>query len=73
MRANLTLAIAYCCEWGDNSSEFGKLKTVAPLVGYMNSKNKAVLKGVCIAMYHLSKDPINCVTMHNCGIIKVYI
>ncbi|KAF7415190.1 hypothetical protein HZH68_003679 [Vespula germanica] len=70
LRANLTLAIAYCCEWGDNSSEFGKLRTVAPLVGYMNSKNKSVLKGVCIAMYHLSKDPINCVTMHNCGIIK---
>ncbi|XP_046832471.1 armadillo repeat-containing protein gudu isoform X2 [Vespa crabro] len=70
LRANLTLAIAYCCEWNDNSSEFGKLKIIAPLVGYMNTKNKVVLKGVCIAMYHLSKDPMNCVTMHSCGIIK---
>ncbi|KAI4496970.1 hypothetical protein M0802_007918 [Mischocyttarus mexicanus] len=70
LRANLTLAIAYCCEWGENSAEFGKLNAVAPLVGYMNSKNKNVLKGVCIAMYHLSKDPMNCVKMHSCGIIK---
>ncbi|XP_035743717.1 armadillo repeat-containing protein gudu-like isoform X2 [Vespa mandarinia] len=70
LRANLTLAIAYCCEWDDNSSEFGKLKIIAPLVGYMNTKNQVVLKGVCIAMYHLSKDPMNCVTMHSCGIIK---
>ncbi|KAL2717698.1 armadillo repeat-containing protein gudu isoform X1 [Vespula squamosa] len=70
LRANLTLAIAYCCESGDNSTEFGKLRIVAPLVNYMNTKNKAVLKGVCIAMYHLSKDPMNCVTMHSCGIIK---
>ncbi|XP_047343609.1 outer dynein arm-docking complex subunit 2 isoform X2 [Vespa velutina] len=70
LRANLTLAIAYCCEWDDNSSEFGKHKIIAPLVGYMNTKNKVVLKGVCIAMYHLSKDAMNCVTMHSCGIIK---
>ncbi|KAK2589161.1 hypothetical protein KPH14_001979 [Odynerus spinipes] len=70
LRANLTLAIAYCCEWNTNSYEFGKLNAVAPLIGYMTSKNKDVLKGVCIAMYHLSKEPMNCVTMHSCGIIK---
>lgn len=71
MRANLTLAIAYCCEWDRNNYEFGKLNAVAPLVNYMTSKNKDVLKGVCIAVYHLSKEPLNCVTMHTCGVIKV--
>ncbi|XP_020288030.1 armadillo repeat-containing protein 4 [Pseudomyrmex gracilis] len=70
LRANLTLAIAYCCEWGQNNYEFGKLNAVAPLVNYMTSKNKDVLKGVCIAVYHLSKEPLNCVTMHTCGVIK---
>ncbi|KAL6425535.1 hypothetical protein ACFW04_009589 [Cataglyphis niger] len=70
LRANLTLAIAYCCEWDRNSYEFGKLNAVAPLVNYMTSKNKDVLKGVCIAVYHLSKEPLNCVTMHTCGVIK---
>ncbi|EFN73929.1 Armadillo repeat-containing protein 4 [Camponotus floridanus] len=70
LRANLTLAIAYCCEWDRNSYEFGKLNAVAPLVNYMSSKNKDVLKGVCIAVYHLSKEPLNCVTMHTCGVIK---
>ncbi|KAG7212015.1 hypothetical protein KM043_011210 [Ampulex compressa] len=70
LRANLTLAIAYCSEWGDNNYEFGKLNAVAPLINYMSSKNKKVLKGVCIAAYHLSKEPINCVTMHSCGVIK---
>ncbi|KAG5316169.1 ARMC4 protein, partial [Acromyrmex insinuator] len=70
LRANLTLAIAYCCDWNRNSYEFGKLNAVAPLVNYMTSKNKNVLKGVCIAVYHLSKEPLNCVTMHTCGVIK---
>ncbi|XP_011152258.1 armadillo repeat-containing protein gudu [Harpegnathos saltator] len=70
LRANLTLAIAYCCEWNRNSYEFGKLNAVAPLVNYMTSKNKSVLKGVCIAVYHLSKEPLNCVTMHTCSVIK---
>lgn len=72
LRANLTLAIAYCCEWDRNNYEFGKLNAVAPLINYMTSKNKDVLKGVCIAVYHLSKEPLNCVTMHTCGVIKVF-
>jgi len=71
LRANLTLAIAYCSEWKDNNYEFGKLNVVPSLVGYMTSKNKDVLKGTCIAIYHLSKDPLNCITMHTCGVIKV--
>ncbi|RLU19652.1 hypothetical protein DMN91_008209 [Ooceraea biroi] len=70
LRANLTLAIAYCSEWNRNNYEFGKLNAVAPLINYMTSKNKDVLKGVCIAVYHLSKEPLNCVTMHTCGVIK---
>ncbi|XP_043282082.1 armadillo repeat-containing protein gudu [Venturia canescens] len=70
LRANLTLAIAFCCEWGQNNYEFGRLNAVAPLVSYANSKNKDVLKGVCIAFYHLSKEPLNCITMHTCGVIK---
>jgi len=71
LRANLALAIAYCAEWKDNNYEFGKLNVVTPLVSYMNSKNKDVLKGSCIAIYHLSKEPLNCITMHTCGVIKV--
>ncbi|XP_023288115.1 armadillo repeat-containing protein gudu isoform X2 [Orussus abietinus] len=70
LRANLALAIAYCCEWGQNNYEFGKLNTVAPLVNYMTSQNPDVLKGACIAFYHLSKEPLNCVTMHTCGVVK---
>ena len=37
----------------------------------MTSENKAVLRGVCIAAYHLSKEPMNCITMHTAGVIKV--
>ncbi|XP_076620021.1 armadillo repeat-containing protein gudu [Colletes latitarsis] len=70
LRANLTLAIAYCSEWGQNNYKFGQLNAVAPFVTYMTSKNKDVLRGVCIAAYHLSKDPTNCITMHTSGIIK---
>ena len=71
MRANLTLAIAHCCEWGENNFKFGQLQAVAPLISYMTSKNKDVLRGVCIATYHLSREPMNCITMHSAGIIKV--
>ncbi|XP_076248300.1 armadillo repeat-containing protein gudu [Calliopsis andreniformis] len=70
LRANLTLAIAYCSEWGENNYKFGQLNAVAPLVNYMTSKNKDVLRGVCIAAYHLSKEPSNCITMHSSGVIK---
>lgn len=65
------MAIAYCCEWEKNNYEFGKLNAVAPLVNYLKSKNIDVLRGVCIALFHLSKDPRNCVTMHTCGAVKV--
>ena len=71
MQANLTLAIAYCSEWEQNNYEFGRLNAVAPLANYLSSTNKAVSKGVCIAFYHLSKHPLNCITMHRCGIVKV--
>lgn len=70
LRANLTLAIAFCSDWGENNYKFGQLNAVAPLVNYMISKNKDVLRGVCIAAYHLSKDPTNCITMHTSGVIK---
>ncbi|XP_014206487.1 armadillo repeat-containing protein gudu, partial [Copidosoma floridanum] len=70
LRANLTLAIAFCCEWGQNNYEFGRLNAVAPLVNYFTSTDKEVLKGVCIAFYHLSKEPYNCITMHTCGVVK---
>ncbi|XP_011498142.1 PREDICTED: armadillo repeat-containing protein 4 [Ceratosolen solmsi marchali] len=70
LRANLTLAIAFCSEWGQNNYEFGRLNAVAPLVNYLTSTNKEVLKGVSIAFYHLSKDPSNCITMHTCGVVK---
>ncbi|XP_058808865.1 armadillo repeat-containing protein gudu [Phymastichus coffea] len=70
LRANLTLAIAFCCEWGQNNYEFGRLNAVAPLVNYLLSPNKEVLKGVCIAFCHLSKEPSNCITMRTCGVVK---
>ncbi|XP_003396822.2 armadillo repeat-containing protein gudu isoform X1 [Bombus affinis] len=70
LRANLTLAIAHCCEWGENNAKFGRLHAVAPLIDYMTSKNTNVLRGVCIAAYHLSKEPMNCITMHSAGVIK---
>ncbi|XP_015516783.1 armadillo repeat-containing protein gudu [Neodiprion lecontei] len=70
LRANLALAIAYCCEWEKNNYEFGRLNAVAPLVNYMTSKSPEVLKGVTIAFCHFSKEPLNCITMHTCGVVK---
>lgn len=35
LRENLAAAIASCAPYGTNTQELGKLRTVAPIVGYM--------------------------------------
>ena len=69
LRAKLALAIGNCCEWGANRAAFGKHGAVAPLVSYLSSTDVGVHQTTTLALFQLSKDPWNCVTMHQHGVV----
>ncbi|KAK7863004.1 hypothetical protein R5R35_014556 [Gryllus longicercus] len=69
LREHLSEAIANCCNWANNCHEFGRLGSIPPLVGYMESKDKAVHRTTAHALHQLSNDPFNCVTMHQSGVV----
>lgn len=71
LRHHLAEAIGHCCTWGSNRVSFGDAGAVAPLVGYLKSRDKAVHNSTVRALYQLSKDPNNCITMHREGVVKV--
>ena len=71
LRRHLAEAIGHCCMWGSNRASFGDAGAVAPLVHYLESKDPAVHQSTAMALYQLSKDPNNCITMHGKGVVKV--
>lgn len=71
MKEHLAEAIAYCCDWGVNCHEFGRLGAITPLVNYMNSKDKNVHRTTAHALHQLSADAYNCVTMLESGVVPV--
>ena len=50
---------------------FGQEKAVAPLVKYLKSSDEDVHRSTARALYQLSKDPDNCINMHESGVVKV--
>ncbi len=71
LRRYLAEAIACCCTWGSNCVSFGEAGAVAPLVHYLRSKDPSVHQATARALFELSKDPNNCITMHENGVVKV--
>uniref|UniRef100_A0A4W3H365 Outer dynein arm docking complex subunit 2 n=1 Tax=Callorhinchus milii TaxID=7868 RepID=A0A4W3H365_CALMI len=68
---HLADAIACCCTWGNNRIAFGEAGAVAPLVRYLKSKDPLVHRATAQALYHLSFNPDNCITMHENGVVKL--
>lgn len=64
-------AIAECCKWGHNRQAFGENQAVAPLVKYLKSSDPNVHRATAKALHQLSKNPVNCVTMHDAGVVRV--
>ena len=64
-------AIAECCKWGNNRQAFGENQAVAPLVKYLKSSDPNVHRSTAKALHQLSKNPMNCVTMHEAGVVRV--
>ena len=50
---------------------FGEHKAVAPLVRYLKSSDTNVHRATAQALYQLSEDADNCITMHENGAVKV--
>jgi len=73
LRRYLAEAIACCCTWGSNCVSFGEAGAVAPLVRYLRSNDPLVHRATALALFELSKDPNNCITMHENGVVKVLI
>nr|CAB3223153.1 armadillo repeat-containing protein 4 [Phallusia mammillata] len=71
LRRHLAEAIARCCTWGNNRVSFGREGAVAPLVGYLKSNDPQVHRSTAQALYQLSRDPDNCITMHENGVVKM--
>ncbi|NXN86564.1 ARMC4 protein, partial [Bombycilla garrulus] len=71
LRRHLAEAIAHSCMWGSNRVAFGESKAVAPLARYLKAKDPLVHRATALALYQLSEDPNNCVTMHENGVVKL--
>ena len=53
-----------------NRAAFGSAGAVAPLVSYLTSEDLEVHRTTSVALFQLSKDPWNCVTMHQHGVVS---
>lgn len=70
LQEHLAKAIAYSCSWGTNCKDLGRLGAITPLVGYMaESGSASVQRSAALALFHLSKNPFNCITMHESGVV----
>ncbi|KAB0384161.1 hypothetical protein FD755_006078 [Muntiacus reevesi] len=70
LRRHLAETISRCCMWGRNRVAFGEHKAVAPLVRYLKSNDTNVHRATAQALYQLSEDADNCITMHENGAVK---
>lgn len=71
LKRHLSEAIACCCTWGSNRVVFGKEGAVAPLVSYLRVKDPMVHRSTARALHELSRHPDNCITMHECGVVRL--
>lgn len=71
LRRHVAEAIAECCKWKSNAEDFGKRKAVSPICLYLQSEDPHVHRAAARALAALSKDPRNCITMHQCGVVDV--
>jgi hypothetical protein len=71
LKKSLAEAISKCCHWGSNRVAFGSAKAVAPLVKFLKSSDVNVHRSTALALFQLSLDPDNCITMHEHGAVPL--
>ncbi|XP_047206437.1 outer dynein arm-docking complex subunit 2-like isoform X1 [Girardinichthys multiradiatus] len=70
LRCNLAEAIGHCCMWSTNRASFGEFGAIGHLVRYLKLKDRSVLLSTAMALYQLSKEPNNIITMHEEGVVQ---
>ncbi|XP_041825021.1 outer dynein arm-docking complex subunit 2 isoform X6 [Melanotaenia boesemani] len=73
LRRHLAEAICQCCVWGKNRKSFRVAGAVVPLTRYLKSEDGLVLNSTVMALYELSKDPHNCIIIHEKGAVQMLI
>jgi HEAT repeat protein len=73
LRRCVATAIAECCNWKNNSAEFGSRRAVSPICMYLTADDPLVHTAASRALAALSSDPRNCITMHQCGVVPYLI
>ncbi|XP_050169674.1 outer dynein arm-docking complex subunit 2 [Myiozetetes cayanensis] len=71
LKRHLAEAICNCCMWGSNRAAFGEHKAVGHLVRYMKARDPSVQRAAALALYQLSEEANNCITMHEDGVVKL--
>lgn len=71
LREHLAEAVASCAAFNKNTELFGTLNTVTPIVNYMCGENVNVHRTTATALEVLSSDPLNCITMHQNGVVPL--
>lgn len=69
LREQLAAVIANSCTWGINCKELGRRGAIPPLVNYMIGDNPAVHRTAAQALFSLSENAFNCITMHESGVV----
>uniref|UniRef100_A0A8C8DEZ4 Outer dynein arm docking complex subunit 2 n=1 Tax=Oryzias sinensis TaxID=183150 RepID=A0A8C8DEZ4_9TELE len=70
LRHHLSDAICHCCQFANNTAAFGEAGAVEPLVRYMKSEDILVRQSATMALFQLSWDPNNNLTMLSRGAVK---
>ncbi|XP_046859302.1 outer dynein arm-docking complex subunit 2-like [Xenia sp. Carnegie-2017] len=67
----LAEAIASCSVFGSNAIAFRNLGVVSKIVKYLHIQDTLLQEASVRALYHLSRDPANCVIIHKNGGVKL--
>ncbi|KAL7646210.1 UNVERIFIED_CONTAM: hypothetical protein RMT77_003111 [Armadillidium vulgare] len=71
LRPYLAEAIAACCVSRETGLLFGQAGAVTPLVQYLETNDSKIRRPTCRALYRLSLEPENCVTLHESGAVNL--
>ncbi|XP_014247105.1 armadillo repeat-containing protein gudu-like isoform X1 [Cimex lectularius] len=73
LRESLGVVIAGVASDPKDSFELGRLGCIKPLVQFLGSSNIQVVISAAYALWKLSYDPINCISLHQAGVVPFLI
>ncbi|KAL1138739.1 hypothetical protein AAG570_008801 [Ranatra chinensis] len=71
VRENVCVAIATVGRSPTNNFELGRMGFIEPVIGFLDSDNQDVVTAAAFALWKLSADPINTITIYKSGIVPI--